>query len=179
MLQKLRQRKPSLGARALLVSPTRELALQTFKFMKELGKYTGLLAAVLVGGDSMEEQFGSIHENPDILIATPGRLMHVLIEMDLKLANIEYVVFDEADRLFEMGFADQLTDMLARLPETRQTMLASATLPKMLVDFASAGLHDPVLVRLDVDTKISEKLAMEFVYCRSEDKLALYLDLVL
>jgi ATP-dependent RNA helicase DDX54/DBP10 len=71
--------------------------------------------------------------------------MHLLIEMNLKLSNIEYVAFDEADRLFEMGFAEQLTDMLARLPDTRQTVLTSATLPKMLVDFAAAGLHDPVL----------------------------------
>ena len=68
--------------------------------------------------------------------------------MNLKLTSIEYVVFDEADRLFEMGFADQLREVLKRLPDHRQTLLFSATLPKMLVDFAKAGLTDPVLGQL-------------------------------
>lgn len=78
--------------------------------------------------------------------------------MELRLSAMEYVVFDEADRLFEMGFAAQLTDILRRLPAGRQTLLFSATLPRMLVDFAKAGLQDPELVRLDVDSKLSEKL---------------------
>lgn len=92
------------------------------------------------------------------IIATPGRLLHVLVEMNLKLRTIEYVCFDEADRLFEMGFQEQLHEIIHRLPETRQTLLFSATLPKLLVEFAKAGLHDPTLIRLDVETKISENL---------------------
>jgi ATP-dependent RNA helicase DDX54/DBP10 len=79
------------------------------------------------------------------LIATPGRLLHLVVEMNLKLTSMEYVVFDEADRLFEMGFSEQLREVLKRLPDNRQTLLFSATLPKMLVDFAKAGLTDPVL----------------------------------
>ena len=78
--------------------------------------------------------------------------------MNLKLRTIEYIVFDEADRLFEMGFQEQMTEILHRVPETRQTLLFSATLPKLLVEFAKAGLHDPILIRLDVETKISENL---------------------
>lgn len=74
-------------------------------------------------------------------------MVHVSVEMNLKLQSIEYVVFDEADRLFEMGFSEQLTDILRRLPEIRQTLLFSATLPKMLIEFAKAGLTDPVLIR--------------------------------
>ena len=72
--------------------------LQTLKFVKELGKFTGLRAAVIVGGDAMESQFSAIHSNPDIVVATPGRFLHLCVEMDLKLNKIEYVVFDEADR---------------------------------------------------------------------------------
>ncbi|CAB3409888.1 unnamed protein product [Caenorhabditis bovis] len=170
MLQKLK-RRDTKGIRALLVSPTRELALQTFKVVKELGKFTGLRCALLVGGDALEDQFSTIHENPDILLATPGRLLHVIVEMDLKLSFVQYVVFDEADRLFEMGFQDQLTETLKRIPESRQTLLFSATLPKMLVDFAKAGLTDPMLVRLDVDEKVSDKLSMVFCMCRPEEKL--------
>ncbi|TKR63110.1 hypothetical protein L596_026985 [Steinernema carpocapsae] len=171
MLQKLK-RRDAKGIRALLISPTRELAMQTFKVVKELGKLTGLRCAVLVGGDSIEDQFAAIHENPDVLIATPGRLLHLVVEMNLKLNSVNYVVFDEADRLFEMGFADQLQEVIKRLPENRQTLLFSATLPKMLVDFAKAGLSDPLLVRLDVDTKVSDKLSMIFLTCRVEDKMS-------
>jgi ATP-dependent RNA helicase DDX54/DBP10 len=78
------------------------------------------------------------------LIATPGRLTHLLIEMNLNLSLCEYVVFDEADRLFEMGFSEQVTEITRRLPADRQTLLFSATLPKVLVSFAQAGVCQPV-----------------------------------
>lgn len=104
------------------------------------------------------------------IIATPGRFLHLLVEMELTLTSIEYVVFDEADRLFEMGFAEQLQDIIRRLPESHQSLLISATLPRMLVEFAKAGLKDPVLVRLDVDSKLSEQLKLSFLSVRAEDK---------
>ncbi|KAI1713652.1 DEAD/DEAH box helicase domain-containing protein [Ditylenchus destructor] len=170
MLQRLKKRETA-GARALMISPTRELAQQTFKVVKELGRYTGLRCVCLVGGDSMDDQFAAIHENPDILLATPGRLLHIVVEMNLKLSSIQYLVFDEADRLFEMGFAEQLHEVLKRVPDARQTLLFSATLPKVLVDFAKAGLSEPVLVRLDVESKLSDKLEMMFFTCRATEKL--------
>uniref|UniRef100_A0A8C2TVB5 RNA helicase n=1 Tax=Coturnix japonica TaxID=93934 RepID=A0A8C2TVB5_COTJA len=159
MFERLKAPSPS-GARALILSPTRELALQTLKFTKELGKFTGLKTALVLGGDKMEDQFAALHENPDIIIATPGRLVHVAVEMNLKLHSVEYVVFDEADRLFEMGFAEQLQEILARLPGSHQTVLFSATLPKLLVEFARAGLTEPMLIRLDVESKLSEQLKL-------------------
>nr|XP_012152910.1 PREDICTED: ATP-dependent RNA helicase DDX54 isoform X2 [Megachile rotundata] len=178
LFEKLKARQTKIGARALILSPTRELALQTLKFIKELGRFTGLQAAVILGGDNMENQFSTIHGNPDILVATPGRFLHICIEMDLQLNSIEYVVFDEADRLFEMGFGEQINEITNRLPESRQTLLFSATLPKVLVDFAKAGLTDPVLLRLDVDSKIPEELALSFIVCRPEEKLAVLLCLL-
>lgn len=116
------------------------------------------------------------------IVATPGRLLHLAEEANLNLRLVEYVVFDEADRyvhlhtstfhlrtyaciynligvcrrLFEMGLADQLKQLIGLLPEHRQTVLFSATLPKMLVEFAAAGLNNPELIRLDTDSKISE-----------------------
>jgi ATP-dependent RNA helicase DDX54/DBP10 len=117
---------------------------------------------LLVGGDSLEEQFGFMAANPDILTATPGRFLHLKVEMGLDLSSIRYVVFDEADRLFEMGFAAQLTEILHALPQSRQTLLFSATLPKSLVEFARAGLQEPNLVRLDAESKISPDLEMPF-----------------
>uniref|UniRef100_A0A0X3P8J1 RNA helicase n=2 Tax=Schistocephalus solidus TaxID=70667 RepID=A0A0X3P8J1_SCHSO len=86
------------GARALLLSPTRELAMQTLAFTRELGKFTNLVTAVIVGGDKMDDQFMAIHQNPDIIIATPGRLLHIVMEMNIQLKSIDYVVFDEGDR---------------------------------------------------------------------------------
>ncbi|NXX77079.1 DDX54 helicase, partial [Urocolius indicus] len=166
------------GPRALVLSPTRELALQTLKFTKELGKFTGLKAALILGGDKMEDQFAALHENPDIIIATPGRLVHVAVEMKLKLHTVEYVVFDEADRLFEMGFAEQLQEIIARLPDCHQTVLFSATLPKLLVEFARAGLTEPMLIRLDVESKLSEQLKLAFFHVRGDDKAAVLLHLL-
>ncbi|KFP68024.1 ATP-dependent RNA helicase DDX54, partial [Cariama cristata] len=165
-------------ARALVLSPTRELALQTLKFTKELGKFTGLKTALILGGDKMEDQFAALHENPDIIIATPGRLVHVAVEMKLKLHTVEYVVFDEADRLFEMGFAEQLQEIIARLPDCHQTVLFSATLPKLLVEFARAGLTEPMLIRLDVESKLSEQLKLAFFHVRGDDKPAVLLHLL-
>jgi ATP-dependent RNA helicase DDX54/DBP10 len=128
--------------------------------------------------------------NPDIVIATPGRFLHLTIEMALDLSSVNYVVFDEADRLFEMGyvaisripnlnfrhvlrvirFAAQLTEILHALPPSRQTLLFSATLPKSLVEFARAGLQEPRLVRLDADSKISQDLQSAFFTTKSEEK---------
>lgn len=178
MFEKLKARQAQTGARALILTPTRELALQTMKFTKELGKFTGLKTALILGGDRMDDQFAALHENPDIIIGTPGRLMHVVKEMNLKLQNVEYVVFDEADRLFEMGFAEQLQEIIRRLPDTRQTLLFSATLPKLLVEFARAGLTEPVLIRLDVDSKLSDQIKLSFFYLRVDDKSALLLHLL-
>ncbi|KAM5238609.1 ATP-dependent RNA helicase DDX54 isoform 2-T2 [Ctenodactylus gundi] len=178
MFERLKTHSAQTGARALVLSPTRELALQTLKFTKELGKFTGLKTALILGGNRMEDQFAALHENPDIIIATPGRLVHVAVEMNLKLQSMEYVVFDEADRLFEMGFAEQLQEILGRLPGGQQTVLVSATLPKLLVEFARAGLTEPVLIRLDVDTKLSEQLQTSFLFVREDAKAAVLLHLL-
>ena len=127
----------------------------------------------------MESQFEELAQNPDIIIATPGRLMHHLSEVDdMSLRTVEYVVFDEADSLFGMGFAEQLHKILAQLSDNRQTLLFSATLPNALAEFAKAGLRDPQLVRLDVDTKISPDLKTIFFTLRQEEKLAALLYLI-
>lgn len=170
MIEKLKSHSTKVGSRALILSPSRELALQTLKVVKELGRGTDLKAVLLVGGDSLEEQFGLMAGNPDIVIATPGRFLHLKVEMGLDLSSIRYVVFDEADRLFEMGFAAQLTEIMHGLPPSRQTLLFSATLPKSLVEFARAGLQEPTLIRLDAESKISPDLQNAFFTVKSADK---------
>ena len=170
MIEKLKAHSMKIGARALILAPSRELALQTLKFAKEFSKGTDLKCVLLVGGDSLEEQFSMMSANPDVLIATPGRFLHLKVEMGLDLSSICYVVFDEADRLFEMGFAAQLTEILYSLPQSRQTLLFSATLPASLVEFARAGLQEPCLVRLDAESKISPDLQSAFFTLKSAEK---------
>ena len=206
----------TFGARALILIPARELALQVLKVGKELargwhgsvGDHAGdgvdtddnnkgqsLRWGLVVGGESLDEQFEMITSNPDVyvclpfiitqalieyrsIIATPGRLLHLIVEMNLHLKSVQYVVFDEADRLFEMGFEIALNEILQRLPSTRQTLLFSATLPKSLVEFAKAGLHDPKLVRLDAESKISTDLKMAFFSVKQAEKDACLLALL-
>lgn len=179
MLEKLKEHSKKIGVRALILSPTRELAVQTMRFTKMLAKFMNLKISLIVGGEGMEQQFEAIASNPDIIVATPGRLMHHLQEIpDFNLKVVEYVVFDEADRIFEMGFAEQLQEILKNMPTSRQTLLFSATLPKALVQFARAGLSEPELIRLDVENKISENLKMTFFTVRSNDKAALFLYMI-
>ncbi|EJD52781.1 DEAD-domain-containing protein [Auricularia subglabra TFB-10046 SS5] len=192
----------TFGARALILIPTRELALQVLKVGKELargfnaaatggdhagdaesltpenGKGSALRWGLVVGGEGMDDQFEMLTSNPDVIIATPGRLLHVAVEMNLDLRSIQYVVFDEADRLFEMGFSVAMTEILGRLPTSRQTLLFSATLPKSLVEFAKAGLQNPKLVRLDAESKISSDLRMAFFSVKQGEKDAALLVLL-
>ncbi|KAF9241609.1 P-loop containing nucleoside triphosphate hydrolase protein [Melanogaster broomeanus] len=192
----------AFGARAIVLVPARELALQVIKVGKGLvkgwrsdgaqhagdgddgdddtkvGKGESLRWGLIVGGESMDEQFEMISGNPDVIIATPGRLLHLVVEMSLSLTSVQYVVFDEADRLFELGFSTALSEILARLPSSRQSLLFSATLPKSLVEFAKAGLRDPKLVRLDADSKISADLRMAFFSVKQAEKDACLLTLL-
>ncbi|BAP73007.1 ATP-dependent RNA helicase DBP10 [Kluyveromyces marxianus] len=172
MIEKLKVHSAKIGVRAVILSPSRELALQTHRVFKEFSKGSDLRSVLLTGGDSLEDQFGMMMGNPDVVIATPGRFLHLKVEMNLDLKSVEYVVFDEADRLFEMGFQEQLNELLVAFPTNRQTLLFSATLPSSLVDFAKAGLTNPVLVRLDAETKISENLEMLFVSIKKDEREA-------
>ena len=150
LLHRLKAHNPSSGVRGLVLSPTRELALQTHKVARDLGHFTDLRVCLLVGGEALEAQFEALAAQPDLLVATPGRLMHHLAEVEgFNLRSVECCVLDEADRLFEMGLGEQIRELLRKMPEQRQMCLFSATLPSALADFASAGLRQPAIVRLD------------------------------
>ena len=179
LLEKLEKHSLTVGVRGVVLSPTRELASQTMKVSQQLAHFTDLRFCLIVGGDSIHAQWGALSDNPDIIIATPGRLVHHLAEVDdFKLSRVEMIVIDEADRLFELGFAEQIQDLMNAVPPSKQTLLFSATLPKRLVDFASAGLKEPRLIRLDTDIKISEDLRLGFFNVRLEEKPAALLYLL-
>jgi len=174
----------SKSAYAVILSPTRELSLQTLKVLQHLGHYCiqnyNFNFIGINGGESMEKQFELLASHPDVIVATPGRLAHHLSEIpDFHLRQCEVVVFDEADRLFEMGFALQLRQICNTMPEHRQTMLFSATMPKALMEFTKTGMmHDPVVVRLDSEVQVSDDLRIGFITCRSAEKDAVLLHLV-
>lgn len=179
MIHKVKAHDSIAGVRAVILSPTRELAVQTFRFAKDMAKFTDIRIISIVGGDPIEAQFEALASRPDIIIATPGRLMHHIREIPtFTLKACKYLVFDEADRLFEMGFAEQLNEIVRECPEERQTLLFSATMPKQLIQFSRAGLRDPQLIRLETDAKMSDELRMANFVVRSNEKYSALLYLV-
>lgn len=119
VVEKLKQHSKIVGARCVILSPTREIAMQSAQYFKAIAKFTDLTHALIVGGNDMENQFERLLLNPDVIIATPGRLMHCIMETGLQLSSVELVIYDECDRLFEMGFAEQLKQITDKMPKNR------------------------------------------------------------
>ena len=107
-----------------------------------MSKNTDLTSVLITGGNDMENQFERLLLNPDVIIATPGRLMHCIQQTGLQLSQVQIVVYDECDRLFEMGFAEQLKSITERMPSNRQSLLFSATISGEVKDFTLAGIKD-------------------------------------
>lgn len=170
------------GPRALVVAPTRELVLQTLKFCRLYSKLLDPMprTAVVVGGTPLEAQFEALAVCPDIIFATPGRLLQILAEMGAKggltLSTAETVIFDEADRLFEGTLAVETAALIANLRnkqtesiQDRQTILISATMPYALAEFSRTGLRKSLsVIRLDADKGISPTLAVAFLSTRGD-----------
>lgn len=146
IIEKLQKHSETVGARCVILSPTREIALQTASYFKALSKNTDLTHVLIVGGNEMGNQFERLMLNPDVIIGTPGRLMHCIQQTGLSLARSEIVVYDEADRLFEMGFAEQIKAITDRMPKNRQSCLFSATISSQVKDFTLSGMKDYKMV---------------------------------
>ncbi|MBN2549362.1 MAG: DEAD/DEAH box helicase [Anaerolineales bacterium] len=134
--------------RALIVSPTRELAEQTHVAIKALGRRTGLRSLSIYGGVSAQPQVKALRAGVEILVACPGRLLDLVGQKVVRLDMIEVLVLDEADRMFDMGFLPDIRRILTALPAQRQTLLFSATMPKEIRSLATDILHNPVAVEI-------------------------------
>jgi ATP-dependent RNA helicase RhlE len=132
--------------RTLILTPTRELALQIFENFEIYGKYLKLRSAVIFGGVGQNPQVAALRKGVDILVATPGRLNDLIGQGFIKLSQLEIFVLDEADRMLDMGFVHDVRRVLALLPEKRQTLLFSATMPKEIVSLAEGMLKNPTQV---------------------------------
>jgi len=134
--------------RALVISPTRELAEQTCETVDDLGKRTGLQSIAIYGGVSMEQQIQRLRRGVDIAVACPGRLLDHVWKGTIDLSDVEVLVMDEADRMFDMGFLPDIRSILRCLTKPRQTLLFSATMPEDIRRLVQDVLHNPVTVQI-------------------------------
>ena len=160
------------GVRGLVLSPTRELSLQTLRVLQKISHFTDIKSIGIHGGERMEQQFDDLSSKPDVIVATPGRLAHILSEIpDMSLRDCQICILDEADRLLEMGFAQQLREISRSIPERCQKVMLSATMPKILIEFTKGGfMTDPQVIRLDNEVSVSDDLRVSFITCRSLEK---------
>lgn len=172
MLAKLKQHSQIVGARCLILSPTRDLAFQTGTFCKKLGKFTDLRFALIAGGKGFDDQFEKLAQNPDIIIATPGRVLHHIEEGSLQLKKVEIIIIDEADKMMELSLGEQLRKIIQFCPPQKQIILLSATIQEQLATFLKSGIiKEYKILSINEENKIPEKLKIHLIYTRKEDKL--------
>src|ERR1043166_880954 len=141
--------KPRGATRALIVTPTRELAAQVHAELEALAVHTPITAAAIFGGVGMGPQEHALRTRVDVIVATPGRLLDHLRNPYAKLDRVEYLVLDEADRMLDMGFLPDIRRLLGHLPKKRQTLFFSATMPGPIAQLARELLHNPATVNLE------------------------------
>src|SRR6185503_19098268 len=140
---------PRRATRALIVTPTRELAAQILEELNSIATHTPITAAAIYGGVGMGPQEHAFRSNVDVLVATPGRLLDHLKQPYAKLDHIQHLVLDEADRMLDMGFLPDIRRVLKHLPPKRQTLFFSATMPKPILELTREMLHNPATINLE------------------------------
>ena len=169
MIQRLAQVK----GQGLILVPTRELALQVDETLQKVGRSIGLKTVVTIGGASMHQQQQALRRNPHIIIATPGRLMDFLQQKTMNLQQVKIVVLDEADRMFDIGFAPQIKQILGLVPKDRQTMLFSATMPPAIAQMAGAYMKLPMRIEVAPQGTAAAKVEQEVFIVSKENKMQL------
>lgn len=165
-----------LGAskgRGLILLPTRELALQVDETLQKIGRSLGLRTAVLIGGASMHLQNTALYKNPHIIIATPGRLADHLERRTVNLSQVKVVVLDEADRMFDIGFAPQIKEILSLITLEHQTMLFSATMSPQIAKLASQYLKLPLRIEIAPSGTTASQVEQEVFIINRESKMQL------
>ena len=156
--------------RALILSPTRELASQIAESFNAYGRHTGLRAAVIFGGVGQNPQVDALKRGIDILVATPGRLLDLMNQGFVRLSSLDVFVLDEADRMLDMGFIHDVRKVLKALPYKRQNLLFSATMPKDIQDLADSFLDNPAKVEVTPQATTVEKIAQSVYFVSKQEK---------
>ena len=167
MLQRLMKAKGTIG---LVVVPTRELAAQVEETFIKVGGPLGLKTVLLIGGASMGMQISGIRRGPHVVIGTPGRINDHIGQKTLSVANTSILVLDEADHMFDMGFLPQIKDIIKMIPEDRQTLLFSATMPAEIFALATKHMKSPLRIEMAVSGTVAERVDQEIFVVTKDQK---------
>ncbi|WP_333862612.1 DEAD/DEAH box helicase [Sphingobacterium sp.] len=176
LLQRLEESKTSskvVPIRALILTPTRELAIQIGDNINLYRKYLKLNYCTIFGGVSQEKQVKEIKRGVDILVATPGRLLDLMNQKIVSLDKIEILILDEADNMLDMGFIHDIKKILAKVPSKRQTLFFSATMPPNIRKFAHGILHNPIEVDVTPVSSTAEKVNQSVFFVEKKEKIKL------
>jgi len=176
ILQRLFQDKAPAGpkgARALILTPTRELAIQIAESLRTYGRHLHLRQALVYGGVGQRPQVDSLARGVDILIATPGRLLDLMGQGHVRLDRLSIFVLDEADRMLDMGFIRDVRRIAATMPQRRQSLLFSATMPGDIAELAGSMLHDPIKVAVTPVASTVELIDQRVLFVETANKRAL------
>ncbi|MGN6352074.1 MAG: DEAD/DEAH box helicase, partial [Parafilimonas sp.] len=163
---------------ALILTPTRELAIQIEESFKSYGAYTGLKSFAVYGGVSQFHQVKKLRQGVDILIATPGRLLDLATQRLIALQHIKTLVLDEADRMLDMGFINDVRKILARLPQQKQTLFFSATMPPDIIHLSQSILNNPVSINITPASTTAETVEQAVYFVEKSDKRSLLIHLL-
>jgi ATP-dependent RNA helicase RhlE len=163
----------SRDPRALVLAPTRELAIQIGEEFRTYGKYLPLRHTVIYGGVSQRPQVAALLRGVDILVATPGRLLDLMGQGRLRLGAVEFLVLDEADRMLDMGFVRDVRKIIAAVPQARQSLLFSATMPKEVAGLSGEILIDPIRIEVTPQSTPVERIAQSIYHVEGAGKGAL------
>ncbi len=172
------ERKGLRKIRALILTPTRELAVQIGDSIRSYGKYTGLKSTVIYGGVSQIPQTTALHSGVDIVVATPGRLLDLVNQKYVDLNGLKMLILDEADRMLDMGFSHEVKRILALLPESRQTLLFSATMPPEIIKLADTILKNPVKVEVTPVSSTVDTISQSVYFVERQEKQTLLVQLL-
>jgi ATP-dependent RNA helicase RhlE len=164
--------------KSLILTPTRELAIQIEESFKNYGKNTNLKCKVIFGGVSQHAQVESLRQGIDILIATPGRLLDLMNQKHVNLSHIQFFVLDEADRMLDMGFVHDVKRIIAKLPKQRQSLFFSATMPPVIVELADTILVNPSKVEVTPVSSTANTINQEVYFVDKENKRNLLIDIL-
>ena len=152
------------GIQGLIIAPTRELAIQITNELKNIGKFTKIKTATIYGGQGIGIQLDALRKKPEIIVATPGRLIDHLNQGTIRTNDIKYVVLDEADVMLDMGFIEDIEYVLERVPENRITSLFSATMPIDIIRLSEKYLNQPKKILIDSDDLSGEGIDLSLIH---------------
>ncbi len=178
ILQLLQQDPKSVGIRSLILSPTRELAIQIEESFIELGKYLPTKSLAIFGGVPQGRQVAALRKGVDVLIATPGRLLDLMQQGVINLSHVRILVLDEADRMLDMGFVHDVKRIVAKIPRSRQTLFFSATMPSAIKVFADTMLNRPVEVSVTPVSSTAKTVDQSVYFVNKHEKTGLLIHLL-